>query len=342
MAAIPPQLIGESPEFHALLNWVSDIASLNLPVLVLGEAGTGKEMIASRLHFLSPRWEQSYHAINCAAYDPAILSDIIFGEGLNTALLETAEGGTLFFDNIESLPASVLERLARLVEYNVYRPNDGQDDQAVDIRFVFSADPAILARSARRAEISAFLDRLATDVVNIPPLRDRKTDIVPLLLHFGRKSASKLGADQFPGVTSEAMEALLGYDWPGNVRELKSVIERSTARAFLTDETLSAPIANIFFSPFMTAFREKPRNAERISPISSPALPKTANAYVSSAPMGKPPLTKEFGDRVYAFERGLIDEAMTTQDHHQGKAAEYLGLSYHQFRGLLRKHGLRK
>ncbi len=335
MSAIPPQLIGESPEFHALLNWVSDIASLNLPVLVLGEAGTGKEMIASRLHFLSQRWEQSYHAINCAAYEPDILSDIIFGQGSQTALLDIAEGGTLFFDNIESLPSALLERLARLVEYNVYRPNDGQEDQIVDIRFVFSADPAILTLSPRRTEIFGFLDRLATDVVNIPPLRDRKADVVPLLLHFGRKSASKLGAEQFPGVTSEAMEALLAYDWPGNVRELKSVIERSTSRAFLMDEGLATPLSNMVFSPFVTAFRQKPIE-------DTPVVFATDPSGGGTPGPAKHAKTTDFSERVHFFERGLIDEAMTTQNHHQGKAADYLGLSYHQFRGLLRKHGLKK
>lgn len=330
MAKTPPQLIGESPEFHALLDWVSDIASLNLPVLVLGEAGTGKEMMASRLHFLSQRWEQSYHAINCAAYDEAALEAYIYGSDNQPALLEQVEGGTLFLDNIENLSVPFLERLTRLVEYGNFRPADDHDSQSVDIRFVFSADPAAIAGSDRRDILASYLDRLSTDVVNIPPLRDRKADIAPLMLHFGRKTASQLGAAQFPGLTSEALETLMEYDWPGNMRELRHVIERSTARAFLADEALSSPIADIIFNPFVRAFRHAPSTAE-------PETPKASHPQATTTPV-----SKNFAERVFKFERGLIDEALITHDHHQGKAADYLGLSYHAFRGLLRKHGLKK
>ena len=334
MSIIPPQLIGESPEFHAMLDWVSDIASVNLPVLVLGETGTGKEIIASRLHFLSPRWEQSHHSINCAAYDEDILTGIIYGDDAQTGLLEQAEGGTLFLGNIEGLSPAALERLAQMVEYGSFLPLDGRESLTIDIRFVFSADPAIIAGAPDRQAFTTYLDRLAKDVVNIAPLRDRRSDIVPLLLHFGRKTASKLGAEQFPGLTPEAMEALLSYDWPGNVRELNSVIERSTARAFLKDETLATPITDIHFSPFIKAFRQKPAETSPLPEYISETKdsPKTVSA----------PPRKDFESRVFTFERGLIDEAMTTHNHHQGKAADYLGLSYHQFRGLLRKHGLKK
>ncbi|NNE56898.1 MAG: sigma 54-interacting transcriptional regulator [Hellea sp.] len=328
MANIPPQLVGDSAEFHALLDWVSDIASVDLPILVLGEAGTGKAQIASRLHFLSPRWEQSYFGINCAAYSEEDLISYIYGDDDRTALLDRADGGTLFFDNIEHLSIPMLERLARLVEYGDFRPSDDQDSQTVDIRYIISADPSVIAKSERREQLSTFLDRLSTDVVNIPPLRDRKADIAPLMLHFGRKTASILGAEQFPGLTAEALEALMDYDWPGNMRELRHVIERSTARAFLSDETLTQPISNIIFNPFVRAFRQKEPNAE---------LPDRAMEDLESAPAAK-----NFTERILKFERSLINEAMQAHNHHQGKASEYLGLTYHSFRGLLRKHGLKK
>ena len=329
MAAIPPQLIGESPEFHALSDWISDIASLDMPVLVLGEAGTGKEMIASRLHFLSPRWEQSFYAVNCTAYEETDLVSFIFGSDERTALLDLAEGGTLFINNIEHLSLPLLERLSRLVEHGAFRPPDDRDSQNVDIRFIISADPAVIATSERRELLSLFLDRLSTDVVNIPPLRDRKADIIPLMMHFGRKTASKLGAEQFPGFAPEALEALMDYDWPGNMRELRHVVERSTARAYLADDTLKAPVTNVIFNPFSRALRSTPSVSEAKSADETPDMPS-------------PPPTTEFNERVMTFERGLIDEAMQIASHHQGKAADYLGLTYHAFRGLLRKHGLKK
>jgi len=328
MVAIPPKLIGESPEFHALSDWISDIASLDMPVLVLGEAGTGKEMIAARLHFLSPRWEQSYYAINCTAYEEPDLISYLFGGNGKTPLLESAQDGTLFINNIEHLSVTLLERLSRVVEQGVFRPHGHEDSQDVNIRFIFSADPAIIATSDRRQTLSRFLDRLTSDVVNIPPLRDRKADIIPLMMHFGAKTASKLGAEQFPGTTAEALEVLLDHDWPGNMRELRHVIERSTARAYLADETLNAPIVDIIFNPFARAFRNAPDHrptADDEEPVKSTT-----------------PITADFAQRVMTFERSLIDEAMQVSNHHQGKAADYLNLTYHAFRGLLRKHGLKK
>ncbi len=329
MATIPPQLIGESPEFHALSDWISDIASLDMPVLVLGEAGTGKEMIASRLHFLSPRWEQSFYALNCTAYEESDLVSYIFGDDDRTALLDLADGGTLFINNIEHLSLPLLERLSRLVEHSAFRPYDDRDSQTIDIRFIFSIDPAIIAASDRRDQLSLFLDRLATDVVNIPPLRDRKADVIPLMMHFGAKTASKLGAGQFPGLSPEALETMLDYDWPGNMRELRHVIERSTARAFLADESLAAPISDVIFNPFVRAFR-------------APGRTEAPSSKAAVAPQVQGPKSTNFADRILTFERGLIDEAMKISNHHQGKAADYLGLTYHAFRGLLRKHGLKK
>ena len=336
MASIPPQLVGESPEFHALLDWVSDIASLNVPVLVLGETGVGKEMVASRLHFLSQRWEQGYYSINCAAYDPDVVDTLLYGDGRD-GLLVQAEGGTLFIDNIETLPFHQLERIAQVIEYSEFDPIDGSSPQAIDIRFVLSTNPEFIARMTARAEFAQLLSRISGDLVHVERLRDRKADIAPLMLHFGRKMVSKLGAEQFPGVTPEALEALMAYDWPGNVRELKNVVERSTARAFLSDSTLSAPIANMVFSPFTRAFR-KITPQETTQSYSELAI----SAEFTEETIVQTSLSTHLTERVMIFERGLIDEAMQVSDHHQGKAAEHLGLSYHQFRGMLRKHGLRK
>ncbi len=340
MAAIPPQLIGESSEFHALLDWVSDIASLNVPVLVLGEAGSGKEMIASRIHFLSQRWEQGYYRVNCAAYDADQLDGIIYGDDVQGGVLAQAESGTLFFDNIESLKDRQLERLVHLAEYSSYE--QGGEDHSVDIRLVFSANPLKIIQSDRRERLGDYMDRLGGDVVHIPPLRERRSDIASLMIHFGRKAASRLGAGQFPGVTSEALEALMAHDWPDNVRGLKNVVERTTARAFLVDEMLSQPIADIHFNPFGRAFRSP---APQPQPLEMEAVPPVRGQSVEQMPkaleteMIQP---TDFSGRIMTFERGLIDEAMQVSDHHQGKAADYLGLTYHQFRGLLRKHGLKK
>ena len=138
MAAIAPQLIGESPEFHILLDWISDLASLECPVLITGERGTGKELVASRLHFLSSRWEQAYQSINCAAYDAEDFNGLMYGEHGQSSLLDRLEGGTLFLDKIDTLDRPTQERLARVIEYNEYDSRDGTDPQDINIRFLAS------------------------------------------------------------------------------------------------------------------------------------------------------------------------------------------------------------
>ena len=330
MAGVPPQLIGESAEFHALLDWISDLASLNKAVLIIGERGTGKELVASRLHFLSPRWEKPYEYINCAAYPPEDLEWRLYNSEETPALLNRADGGTLFLDNVDALAPHAQERLVRVIEYGHFDADDGRGEQPVDVRFIASMyeNPKDAVKSG---QVSAeFVDRIAFDVVHLPPLRVRPDDIVPLTQHFGRKVVSSLGAESFPGLSPEALNRLAAHNWPGNVRELKNVIERSVARAYLTDETLATPIAEIILDPLRSPWEAPPAvQDERPETPSVQDEPST-------------PQTKEFSERVFVFERGLIDEAMTVASNHQGKAADYLGLTYHQFRGLLRKHGLKK
>ncbi len=331
MAAIPPQLVGESPEFLTLLDWVSDVASLNRPVLIIGERGTGKELIASRLHFLSPRWEQTYHYINCAAHDRDTFEWILYGgEGLD-ALLSRVNNGTLFLDNVNALSKTSQERLVRVIEYKEYDGMDGRGEQAVDIRFIasMSDDPN---EAVKKGQISQdFLDRVATDTIHLPPLRVRKEDIASLSLHFGRKMVASLGGERFPGFTPEAIEAMMAYDWPGNVRELKNTVDRSVSRAFLINEALPEPIGSVIFDVLTSPWGEAVPNDV-----------KTQTLLHATPDPVEPQQAVNFADRVLAFERTIIDQALDTHNHHQGKAAESLQLSYHQFRGLLRKHGLKK
>jgi len=180
------------------------------------------------------------------------------------------------------------------------------------------------------------LDRLAFDVVHLPPLRIRPDDIPPLVNLFGRKIATELNATQFPGFTAEATETLEQHHWPGNVRELKNVVERSTVKSFLADESLSQPIAQIVLDPF-----QGPDWLQSVS-AQSPRGNTTSRQSETSPETKEASENTDFQTRIMTFERRLIDEALNHHDHHQGKAADYLGLSYHQFRGLLRKHGLKK
>jgi len=352
MSAIPAQPIGQSDSFHALLDRVSDAASLDRPVIVVGERGTGKEMIASRLHFLSPRWEAQFVKVNCAAFSDEMLDRELFGETFMDGRDDTngrfyeADGGTIFLDNIDTLSPRLQEKLMRAVEYGEYEAGGEAHTQQVDVRIVTATGkdlPAAVARGEFRVDL---VDRLAFDVITIPPLRYRPEDVAPLAEHFGRKVAASLGADSFPGFTAEVMVEMETRQWTGNVRELKAVIERNVAQAFLRDESLSAPISSLSFDPFEGPYRL--RDAAPMAPTPT-HIYKESLVIEDSSPYIETPLTQptldnnaSFADRVMTFERRLIDEALKLSEGHQGKAAAHLELTYHSFRGLLRKHGLKK
>ena len=323
----------------ALMDRVSDVAALERPVLIAGERGTGKELIASRLHFLSPRWEQPYVSVNCAAFEAQALDHELFGDTFLDGRADTngrffqANTGTLFLDTVDCLPLYLQEKLMHVIEYGQVQATGELYAEDVDVRVVAATSvdlPGAVARGTFRADL---LDRLAFHVLTLPPLRERRGDIGALAESFGRRMARSLGAESFPGFTAEAEEALHAHRYPGNIRELKLLVERSTAAAFLLDESLVQPIEHLVLDPFDSPYRLGPEPASAPAPLETKAMP------AASAP---PAPDTGFTDRVLTFERRLIDEAMRACADHQGRAAERLGLSYHQLRGLLRKHGLKK
>ena len=227
------------------------------------------------------------------------------------------------------------------IEYGRYEASGDHSEQEVDVRVISASSVDLPGAVTRGTFRDGLLDRLAFEVITLPPLRARIDDILPLSEHFGRKIAAELGADSFPGFTAEAAEALLKRRWSGNVRELKAVVERNTARAWLADEALTDPIGGgaagpLEFDPFDSEHRLQD---EVPAPVS---LEYVSPAGPVEATLPDPQPAQGFQERVLAFERKLIDEAMRASDNHQGKAAERLDLTYHQFRGLMRKHGLKK
>ena len=360
--AIRSQPIGSSPSFMALMDRVSDYASTDRPVLIVGERGTGKELVASRVHFLSPRWEAVNVRVNCAAFDDDALDRELFGQTYMDGRADTngrffeADGGTLFIDSIDQMPIRLQEKLMHTIEHGSIQATGEIYGEEVNVRVVAATSvdlPAAVAQGRFRADL---LDRIAFHVLTLPPLRSRPDDIPALVEHFGREVVKELGADAFPGLTAEAQERLLDYAFPGNVRELKGLIERSTVKAFLADESLSDPISILEIDPFDSPYRPKrafvpTAGRDMSAPIimSPPSGPQSVPAATPSSigdsdrEASEPDAANAgFTDRVMVFERRLIDEAMRAEDDHQGKAAERLGLTYHQLRGLLRKHGLKK
>jgi psp operon transcriptional activator len=340
-AAATPEsigLIGEAPSFLAMLEHVSRAAKLVKPVLVIGERGTGKELIASRLHFLSPRWEQPLIKVNCAALTETLLESELFGHqaGAFTGATRThigrfeqANGGTLVLDELGTIPPRMQEKILRVIEYGEFQRVGGSDTIRTDVRIVGATNEHL----PRLAELGRFradlLDRLAFDVIHVPPLRARPEDIHTLAYHFAVNVTKELRRSFFAGFTADAKAALLGYGWPGNVRELKNAIERSVYRSDAADQ----PIDRILFDPFASPFNPAPPQQLREE---SAAAPSSAAAVADAG------VPTDFRAAVADFERQVLRRALERAQFKQTVAAKVLGLSYHQFRSLLRKHGLAK
>jgi len=325
------QIIGEAPAFLEVLEHVSRAAMLSKPVLVVGERGTGKELIASRLHFLSGRWEQRLVKVNCAALTESILESELFGHeaGAFTGAAKThighferADGGTLVLDELATISLRMQEKILRVIEYGELTRVGGTETLQVDVRIVGSTNADLQLLVAEGSFRSDLLDRLAFDVITVPPLRERLEDILTLANAFAINMAAELRWSYFPGFTPKASSALLRKKWPGNVRELKNTIERSVYRA--TDP--ESPIDEIAFDPFDSPFK-LPAAQDR-GPV------RTTRAR-------RPPLLPtDLRDRLNQTERELLSAAMEKARFNQKVAAELLGLSYHQLRGKLRKHDL--
>ncbi len=321
----PGEALGQSEAFLAFGEALSRVARVERPVLILGERGTGKELAAARLHYLSPRWGEPLVALDCASLTPSLIEAELFGheagaftgaQDRRQGRFERAHHGTLFLDEIGNIPLTVQEKILRVVEYGSFERVGGSRPVQVDARIVgaTNADLPALARAGRFKR--DLLDRLSFEVLTLPPLRARGDDVLLLARHFAARMAAELGWPQAPDFGPQAEEALLGHSWPGNVRELKNVVERSVYRSE------GQVVEHLEMDPFA-------------SPYAPPIPPKTPTTEDAPAPGAELPFKQAVAD----FEKGLLSEALQKSRFNQKQAARRLGLSYHQLRGLLKKYG---
>ena len=331
---IPPgavEALGQSEVFLEFQERLSRVAPVNRPVLILGERGTGKELAAIRLHYLSRRWQGSFMALNCSALAPSLIESELFGyeKGAFTGAsqrrigrFEAADRGTLFLDEIGTVPLEVQEKILRVVEYGTFERVGATDPIEVDTRIVAATNADLKALAATGRFKRDLLDRLSFEVLFVPPLRARGEDILLLANHFAGRMAVELGRSELPGFSSSAKEALLGYSWPGNVRELKNVVERAVYRS--ESQRIDAIDIDPFQSPFKpptVEFQEEPQ--------------KTSPPVDSISDMDQAPTLQE---AVWNYKVRMIEDALKRARFNQRKAADLLGLTYHQFRGLYRKY----
>ncbi len=259
------QFIGQSDAFLDAVDRASQAAPMHRPVLVIGERGTGKELIAERLHRLSTRWGEPLVTMNCAALPETLIEAELFGHEAGaftgatrarTGRFEEADRGTLFLDELATLSMQAQERLLRAVEYGEVTRIGSNRPIRVDVRIVAATNedlPRLADEGRFRADL---LDRLSFEVITLPPLRVREGDVQVLAEFFGRRMASELRWEKWPGFADHVGEQFEKHLWPGNVRELRNVVERAVYRWGNANQ----PIAHVVFDPF-----EKSVEAEECS-----------------------------------------------------------------------------
>jgi psp operon transcriptional activator len=317
-------ILGTADNFLEILEQTSALAKLSKPVLVIGERGTGKELIANRLHYLSPRWQEPFISLNCSALNENLLDSELFGheagaftgaQKRHLGRFERANRGTLFLDELATAPMIVQEKLLRVIEYGQLERVGGSQSLKVDVRLICATNtnlPQLASKGLFRADL---LDRLAFDVIHIPPLRERLTDIMLLAEHFAINMCRELNLSFFPGFSIKAQQNLSMYPWPGNVRELKNVIERSVYRHGDSTE----PLDLIIFDPFASRLK---------------------TSVVTKEKDGLPELPIDLKQWQHTAEKILLEQALQVSHFNQRLAAAQLKLTYHQLRGLLKKHNL--
>ncbi|MDY7522526.1 phage shock protein operon transcriptional activator [Sphingomonas sp. 10B4] len=333
------QVIGQSGAFLDALELASRAAALDRPVLVIGERGTGKELVAERLHRLSPRWDQPLVIMNCAALPETLIEAELFGHeagaftGATKARagrFEEAHRGTLFLDELGTLSMAAQDRLLRAVEYGEVTRIGSSRPMRVDVRIVAATNEHLPDKVARHQFRADLLDRLSFEVVTLPPMRARVDDILVLAEHFGRRMASELGRDHWPGFTKPAEAALVAYQWPGNVRELRNVVERAVYRW-----DLDGPIDAIQFDPF-----HSPHRPATMVSLAEPSAVAPAAPPVAAPPSAAAAEPMDYKARLARFECEMLQTAMAENRFNQRATAEALGLSYDQLRHALKRHGL--
>ena len=335
------QFVGQSLAFLDSVERASRAAPMNRPVLVIGERGTGKELIAERLHHLSGRWAGPLVTMNCAALPETLIEAELFGHEAGSftgaaktrvGRFEEADGGTLFLDELATLSSPAQDRLLRAVEYGEVTRIGASKPVKVDVRIVAATNehlPRLVEEGRFRADL---LDRLSFEVVTLPPLRNRDGDIAILAEHFGRRMAVELDWPNWPGFAGPALQRLESYDWPGNVRELRNVIERAVYR----HEDPERPVETIQFDPFRSPWApiDKRGAGEEPEQLAASASPPSVPAPSFAA------ATDDLRASVNAYEKALLEEALGRHRYNQRSTASALGLSYDQLRHAMKRHKL--
>jgi len=338
-----PDLVGRSPALTAVRSRVARVAPTDSTVLILGETGTGKELIARSIHAQSRRSSRPLVTVNCGAIQPSLIASELFGHerGSFTGALqqrigrfELADGGTIFLDEIGELPAETQVALLRVLQEREFERVGGNKTIRVDVRVIAATNRDLKAANTAGTFRSDLFYRLNVFPVQVPALRERREDVRLLVNHFLRLQAGAAGG-HVRSVDEKTMGMLERYSWPGNIRELQNVIERwaiicdsdeiSMDESWLPGEA-TATVAAGTEPPFVEPLAREPSSGEppaEEAPADEPAPGERLNLL----------------GHVEALERDLIERTLTAVGGNQSEAARRLGVSRGALLGRLKKYG---
>jgi len=305
------RIVGESPQILDVIRRVERVARIPRPVLILGERGTGKELVARAIHEAAGERNRPFVAVNCAAFTDTLLESELFGhekgaftgaDSLVHGKFEQAKGGSLFLDEIGNMSLPFQQKILRAVEYGVFTRVGGRQEIETDARIIAATNAQLEKKMATGVFMRDLYDRLAFEVIQVPSLREREGDIEILARHFLNEFMQEIPALGGKRLAQSAIQALRAYSFPGNVRELKNIIERAAYR----DVTNEITPEDIGMLP---------------EPDTLPEMPG-----------------RNFEEKLQNYERRLVLDALAQAGGNQAQAARDLGLSYHQYRYYLKKH----
>ncbi len=294
-------IIGKSPAMQQVFDLIAQVAPTRSTVLIQGESGTGKELVAKAIHAASTRADGPFVAINCGNIPAELLESEMFGHvrGAYTGataskkgLFEVADGGSLFLDEIASIPMEIQAKLLRVIQEREFRRLGGVESIRVDVRIIAATNSDLLAAVTRGTFRDDLYYRLNVILIKLPPLRERTEDIPMLAEHFIRKYCAENNREP-AALDPAALKVLMDYDWPGNVRELENVIERAVVLS--TSKTLTADL-----------------------------FPRNVTVGPQRSPVELPGNGIRLKERVASFERALIKAALEKTEWNQKKAAQLL------------------
>src|SRR5467141_4160307 len=243
------EIVGTSSALQGVLSRLIKVAPTDSSVLVSGESGTGKELVARAIHKRSRRWQRAFVSVNCAALAPSLISSELFGheKGAFTGAtqrrlgrFELADGGTIFLDELGELPADTQVALLRVLQEREFERVGGTTSVQVNVRVIAATNRDLEAATASGTFRPDLFYRLNVFPIEVPPLRERKDDVLMLLEYFVQRYAKKVGKN-FGKINKRTLELFRSYDWPGNIRELQNVVERSvilsSGDVFCVDES---------------------------------------------------------------------------------------------------------